>query len=236
MCGRYVSPDQAAIEREWHIGRANSNPIPRRFNVAPTNLVPILRLDRESAEIELTAARWGLIPHWWKDTKLPAHTINARSEDAAIKPMWRTALRNWRCLIPAEGWYEWKQDQVVDRATGEVKPSKQPYFIHRKDRHPFCFAGLTSRWTPEAGGNPVLSCSILTKAAAPSVADVHDRMPVVLPIQAHAAWLDPEITDSARVATIVRECAMADFESYAVSTRVNSPRNNDEKLLESVAD
>ena len=82
----------------------------------------------------------------------------------------------------------------------------------------------------------MLSCSILTKDAAPSVADVHDRMPVVLPTQAHAAWLDPEITDSARVATIVRECAMADFESYLVSTRVNSPRNNDEKLLEPVAD
>jgi putative SOS response-associated peptidase YedK len=235
MCGRYVSPDQAAIEREWQIGRANGNPFPRVFNVAPTNLVPIMRLDRESHEIELTAARWGLIPHWWKDTKLPAHTINARSEDAATKPMWRTALRNWRCLIPAEGWYEWKQDQVVDRATGEVKPSKQPYFIHRKDQHPFCFAGLTSLWTPEAGGDPVLSCSILTKDAARSVADVHDRMPVVLPTQAHATWLDPELTDSARVGTIMRECAMADFESYPVSARVNSTRNNDEKLLEPVA-
>jgi putative SOS response-associated peptidase YedK len=85
MSGRYVSPDQAAIEREWHIGRANSNPLPRRYNVAPTNLVSILRVDRESDELELTAARWGLIPHWWKDAKLPAHTINARSEDADRK-------------------------------------------------------------------------------------------------------------------------------------------------------
>ena len=101
MCGRYVSPDQAAMEREWHVGRANSNPFPRRFNVAPTTLVPILRLDRGSDELELTAARWGLIPHWWKDAKIPVHTIDARSEDAATKPMWRAALRNWRCLIPA---------------------------------------------------------------------------------------------------------------------------------------
>jgi putative SOS response-associated peptidase YedK len=113
MCGRYVSPEQAAIEHEWPIGRANSNPFPRVFNVAPTTLVPILRLDRESDELELTAARWGLIPHWWKDNKLPAHTINARSEDAPTKPMWRTALRNWRCLIPAEGWYEWVRHEVA---------------------------------------------------------------------------------------------------------------------------
>ena len=85
MCGRYVSPDQAAIEREWHIGRATSNPIPRRFNVAPTNLVPILRLDRKSAEIELTAARWGLIPHWWKDVKLPVHTCRVNPEVADLE-------------------------------------------------------------------------------------------------------------------------------------------------------
>src|ERR1043166_7978141 len=184
MCGRYVSPDQAAIEREWHIGRGSGNPFPRRFNVAPTTQVPILRINRESGEFELTLARWGRIPHWWKESKLPAFSINARSEEVATKPMWRDSLRSARCLVPAAGWYEWQVTERADSAAGELRVIKQPHFIHRRAGRPVGFAGLMSVCALPGQDTPVVSCAILTKAASESIAGVHDRMPVVLPPEA----------------------------------------------------
>jgi len=234
MCGRYVSPEEAAIERVWNLTRGGGDPFTRNFNVAPTTRVPLLRRDPESGHLELTAARWGLIPVWWKEAKLPVHTINARSEEAATKAMWRNPLRQARCLMPAEGWYEWQKIERVDPETGEVKAKKQPHLIYRKGAQPFCFAGLMSSWTPPGQTDPLLSCSILTRAASPSVAAVHDRMPVVLPEAAHDAWFDPEITDAAKVMTIIRECAVHDFDHHAVSTRVNSPKNKDATLTEPI--
>lgn len=220
------------MERAWHIGRHNNNPFTRNFNIAPSTQVPLLRLDPESGDLELTVARWGLIPGWWKEAKLPMHTINARSEEAATKAMWRHPLRSARCLMPAEGWYEWQKIKHVDPETGEVKEIKQPHFIYRKGNQPFCFAALMSTWTPPGETAPLLNCSILTRAASPSVAAVHDRMLVVLPDAAHDAWLDPSLTDAAKVMTIIRECAVDDFDHHAVSTRVNSPKNKDAELIE----
>ena len=139
------------MERAWNLTRGGGNPFTRNFNVAPTTQVPLLRRDPGSGDLELTAARWGLIPVWWKEAKLPMHTINARSEEAATKPMWRQPLRSARCLMPAEGWYEWQKVERVDPATGEVKEVKQPHFIHRKDGKPFCFAGLWEQWRKPEG-------------------------------------------------------------------------------------
>ena len=234
MCGRYVSPDEGAMQRAWQVGRQSSNPFTRNFNVAPTTQVPLLRRDPDSGELELTTARWGLIPVWWKEAKLPAHTINARSEEAATKAMCRHPLRQARCLMPAEGWYEWQKVERGDPETGEVKESKQPHFIYRKGNKPFCFAALMSFWTPPGKTDPLLSCSILTRAASPMVAAVHDRMPVVLPDGVHAAWVDPGLTDAAKVMTIIRECAVDAFDHHAVSARVNSPKNKDATLLEQI--
>lgn len=215
MCGRYVSPEQASIERAWKIDRTHSNPFPRRFNVQPTTAVPILVL--EDGERTLAAARWGLIPHWWKQDRAPTFTINARLEEITGKPMWRDPIRRSRCLLPAEGWYEWQA----------VAGGKQPHYITRRDRRPFCFAGLYSMW------RDTLSCAILTTQALGPVAEVHDRMPVVLPENAHAAWLDPEQRD-ASVATAMAQqpVASADFEHFTVSRRVNSARNEGADLIE----
>ena len=133
MCGRYVSPDEAAIERFWKLSQAQiRDPLNQRFNVSPTALVPILRLD-DAGSLELVAARWGLIPFWWKAAKPPRLTFNARSEEAAVKPMWRHPAAKARCLMPARGWYEWKEVERIDPSIGEVKKAKQPYFIHRQD-------------------------------------------------------------------------------------------------------
>ncbi len=148
MCGRYVSPEQAAIERAWHIGRTNSNPFRRRYNVLPTTQVPIIRRAADTDEFELTHARWGLIPHWWSKPKPPTSTINARSEEAAGKPMWRHPYRHARCLIPAVGWYEWKLMKSIDAATGEIRTYKQPFYLRAEREVPVCFVGLMSTWDP----------------------------------------------------------------------------------------
>lgn len=215
MCGRYVSPDQASIERAWQIRRSSGLDFPRRFNVQPSTDVPLLLHD--SGELVLVAARWGLIPHWWKQEKPPTFTINARLEEAAGKPMWRDAMRRSRCLLPAEGWYEWQA----------LAGGKQPYYLHRTDGRPFCFAGLVSTWQDR------LSCAILTKVAEGPIAEVHDRMPVVLPEKAHAGWLDPALKDAS---TYAREHAQSrEFTHYAVSMRVNNARHEGADLIEPLA-
>ena len=123
-------------------------------------------LQMEDGNLTLHAARWGLVPSWWKKPKPPALTFNARSEEASTKPMWRHAYRNSRCLMPAGGWYEWQQVERVDQETGEIVKVKQPHYIHRTDEPIFAFAGLMSRWT-KLDGESALSCAVLTKAAAP---------------------------------------------------------------------
>jgi len=234
MCGRYVHPDDAAIEREWHVGRDAGDPFARQFNVAPTATVPLLRREPGSEVLVLTGARWGLIPFWWQQAAPPKFTINARAEEAADKPMWRHAWRHARCLIPAEGWYEWRARERVNRETGEVKAYKQPYYIHRADNRPFCFAGLmATRRAPESDAE-TLSCAILTRPAAGPAAEIHDRMPVVLPARVFAEWCDPSVDDAARVRTLVAECAETGFAFHPVSTKVNSARSAGPELIEPV--
>lgn len=232
MCGRYVSPDQAAIERAWHIGRHNSNPFKGRFNVLPTTNVPILRRAHDAPEVtELTEARWGMIPHWWSKPKMPTSTINSRSEEAAIKPMWRDAYRNARCLIPAVGWYEWREQERADPATGEVKKYKQPYYLRVAEWDgPVCFAGLMSWWKPE-GGEGRLTCAIMTRAPSPSAAQVHDRMPVILRDEAHAEWLDEEVKDAARVAEIIATKTLDKVVHHPVGTRLNAAKTDNADLI-----
>lgn len=215
MCGRYVSPERAAIERAWKIGRSSGDPFARRYNVQPTTEVPVLRLVEGTWVLE--AARWGLIPHWWKRDAPPTHTINARLEEAAGKPMWRDPLRRSRCLLPAEGWYEWQA----------LAEGRQPHHIRRADGRPFCFAGLLAIWQDRP------SCALLTRAAEGPVAEVHDRMPVVLADEALEGWLDPGLKDATQFA---REHALArEFVHYAVSKRVNNARNEGPELIEPLA-
>jgi putative SOS response-associated peptidase YedK len=215
MCGRYVSPEQASIERAWKIDRTSSNPFPRRFNVQPTTAVPVLLLEDRART--LRSARWGLIPQWWKQDKPPSFSINARLEEISGKPMWRDPIRRSRCLLPAEGWYEWR-----------VTPDgKQPHYLTRRDRRPFCFAGLVATW------RDTLSCAILTTQALGPVAEVHERMPVVLPEADHGAWLEPAMHDAAVATAMALEpMAPEEFEHYPVSRRVNNARNEGPDLIE----
>lgn len=230
MCGRYVSPEEAAIERFWKLNQTRiRNPLVQRFNVSPASIVPMLHLV-EAGGLELAGARWGLIPFWWKDAKPPRLTFNARSEEAAAKPMWRHPAAKARCLLPAVGWYEWKEVEQVDPGTGEVKKAKQPYFIHRQDGQLIAFAGLMSRRTVDDSSE--FTCSILTRDARGPAAAVHNRMPIVLPKEAEAAWLDPALTDAVQAMELARENATTDFVYHPVNPQVNNSRSEGKNLVE----
>lgn len=226
MCGRYVSPDTASIVRAWQVGRTTGNALRRRFNVVPASGIPILRGDPRTGELVLLEARWGFIPPWWTQAKPPNQCFNVRSEEASSKPVWRLAYRESRCLVPAEGWYEWTGAERIDAKTGEIRSRRQPHFIFRRDRKLFCFAGLMSLWK-KAGQLPRITCAILTRAATPSVMDIHDRMPVVVADADIGKWLDHGVDPAP-----VIERAESDFGHYPVSTRLNVAASDDEALVE----
>jgi putative SOS response-associated peptidase YedK len=231
MCGRYVSPAEAEIERAWHVGRGSGHALARRYNTSPTTDIPILF--GTPGAVQIATARWGLIPPWWKNDAPPAFSFNARLEEAAAKPMWRHPLRHSRCLIPAEGWFEWQALEREDPTTGKAKTYKQPHFLRRGDGAQFCFAGLLASWTTPEQDAPVLSCAILTRGATGPVAEVHDRMPVVLDEAAYAEWMDPARTDANKVEDTIRRHALsAEFVHYTVSTAVNNSRSEGPQLVE----
>jgi putative SOS response-associated peptidase YedK len=218
MCGRYVSRDQAAIEREYDIRIID--PFEKIYNAAPTMTLPVLRAN--AAGWNCTLMRWGLVPSWWSKSGLPSSTINARVEEAAGKPMWRQAVRHHRCLVPASGWYEWQKSAEGGR--------KQPFYIHALDNSGLCFAGLWSTYLHE--GAEVDSFAILTRAASQELAHIHNRMPVVLPPAAFAEWLDPAVAGSQGVLDQTVAQALSHFASYPVSAYVSSPRNQGERCIE----
>lgn len=221
MCGRFVSREQAAIEREYNIRVLN--PFERVYNAAPSMQLPVIRR-AVGGEREAVSMRWGLIPGWWSQPRPPTSTINARSEEAASKPMWRSAVRHTRCLVPALGWYEWK-----------VTPDgKVPYFIHAPAMAGFCFGGLWSEWR-NPSGDMQPSFAILTRAASRQMVAVHDRMPVVLPEADFGDWLSDWPADHARRLAERVDNSLNEFEFYTVSRYVNAPRNQGERCIEPAA-
>ena len=230
MCGRYVMPDDDAIGEYWAISSRIWLPtIMPRFNVAPTAQVPIIVRNKDGA-LEPKRARWGLIPSWWQKESPPALTFNARSEEAAQKPMWRESLRSARCLMPARGWYEWNANEPVRSESG--RQGKQPYFLFCPGAKVIAFAGMWSVWE-RPGSEPVVSCALLSKKAAAGIASIHPRMPVVLKPEQQAAWLDPATPADGVQALIAN--AREDLEDYPVSTRVNNTRNDFPELMDEVS-
>lgn len=230
MCGRYVSPDEAAMERFWHIGRHNSGRwIDRVYNVSPTSIVPMV-VRNEAGEQEAIAARWGMIPFWWKAPALPLKTFGARSEEAAVKPMWRDAIRHRRCLMPALGWYEWNENEPTWNRAG--RPVNQPYYHHAADDQMLAIAGIWSTWSPP-DGEPITSCALLTRDAEGPVAEIHNRMPVILSPEQWKAWLSPDASLELVHDTIA--LARSDFEAYRVSTDVGSSKVQGAQLIERIS-
>ncbi len=178
---------------------------------------------------QLRTARWGLVPSWAKDPAVGARMINARWEQAASKPAFRAAFARRRCLVPADGYYEWYAPAQPEGARG--KPRKQPYFIHRADGADLAMAGLFEFWRPDPGAEWLVTVSVLTTAAVGPLAAIHDRMPVIVAREAHAAWLDPGAALEDGFDGFVDVGALA---LYPVSTEVNSVRNNGPHLLDPI--
>jgi putative SOS response-associated peptidase YedK len=232
MCGRYVSPTQAEMERYWaYSGRGNQLGYVQHGNIAPTTQIPIIYPGDDG--LEMCLGRWGLVPFWWKKPRMPPFTFNARIEEAASKPMWRQGVKTSRCLIPAIGWYEWKEMEITDPITGEIKMGKQPFFIHLNEkRQVFPFAGVMSWWKIAETDAMMLTAAVITRAAEGVAAEVHARMPVVLPKEAETAWLDRAQTDGKKALEQAQEASITRLQYHAVTTRVNSVKNTGMDLIE----
>lgn len=215
MCGRYGFADPARLGL-LPLG-VTLPPLAPRFNVAPSQPVPLVR--QQGAVRDALLARWGLVPFWADDPAIGHRLVNARSETAAVKPAFRAAFRHRRALMPADLFYEW---QVVPGQKG-----KQPWCIRLPDGAPFAMAALWEQWTPKGApeAEPLVTCALLTTDPNATMAPIHDRMPVILPPDAWDAWLDPATPGNAAQA-LLRPYAGA-MEAHPVSTLVNNPRHED---------
>lgn len=240
MCGRYASTkDPAALAAEFAATDATGRTgHAADYNVAPTKDVPavVQRHPRDSAgepdqwrtERSLRLMRWGLVPKWAKDPKVGNRMINAKAETVTGKPAFRSAVRSRRCLLPADGWYEWRRD-----ADG-----KQPFFMTCPDGSSLALAGIWETWRdPAAAADaaPLVTCSVLTTNAIGPLTEVHERMPLVLSTESWASWLDPDRADVEELLVPSRDVVDA-LELRPVSTAVNNVRNNGSELLAPLAD
>lgn len=219
MCGRYslTTPLEAMRQIFGFVGGYN---LPARYNIAPTQDVPVIVQASGQAAPDLVTMRWGLVPSWAKDVSVGAKMINARTETAAEKPSFRAAFRRRHCIIPADGFYEWKT----------IAGGKQPFRISLADDTPFGFAGLWENWM-DPGGDEVLTCTILTTDASDRLRPIHHRMPVILQPDNYGYWLDSETPFSGDLKQPFDSDALR---YYPVSKDVNKPANDGPACIEPV--
>ena len=227
MCGRFVTPDEAEIERFWHIGRHNwkspfSSIRHARFNVPPQqgaaeNHILAIRADPDGY-LELTDFQWWLLPSWSKEPTTSYSTFNARVENVATSASFKTPFRRHRCLIPARGWYEW-----------QATPSgKQPWYFHNPDGSLLAFAGIWDRW--ERGDQVIESCAIVVGESPPSMSHLHNRAPFLIPPERQKAWLDPNLTDAELVRKLLLPPPEGSLIWHKVSKAVGNVRNQEPEL------
>jgi putative SOS response-associated peptidase YedK len=215
MCGRYrLSRRKQMIE--GYFETENEVDWEPRYNIAPSQPVGIIRQDPSKPERHFSLARWGLIPSWATDASIGFKTINARAETVADKPAFRDAFVSRRCLLPADGFFEW-------RRSGK---EKQPFHFGMQDDSLFAFAGLWERWN-DPTGSVIESCSILTTTPNSLLADVHDRMPVILRPENYDLWLDPGFKNVQALAEVLAPFDASRMKSFPVSTRINTVANDD---------
>jgi putative SOS response-associated peptidase YedK len=227
MCGRFARYSLTReLERYFNAHPATFELQPD-YNVAPTREIPVI-ITREDGR-HIKKRYWGLVPFWAKDISIGSRMINARVETIASKPAFRAALKQRRCLIPANGFYEWQ---------GKAG-NKQPYYFHLPSGEPFAFAGLYETWEDKdapPGAGPFKSCTIITTEASDSVKDIHNRMPLILKPEAYEEWLDPENKDPAKIEQILKRGSIKELGRYPVSKLVNQVGTNKKECMEPLKD
>jgi putative SOS response-associated peptidase YedK len=226
MCGRFIISKFPHDVARWF---DTTGPLPNsrlRYNVAPTDQVAVVRFNSETKQRTLDTLRWGLVPYWAKGVKIGYTMINAKSETVVEKPAFREAFKSRRCLIPADGFYEWAK---LDAKT------KQPYAIVLRDRSLFGFAGLWERWTDKASGEVVRSFTIITTTPNEVCAPIHDRMPVIVDPANYGKWLGEEPADPMRLLMMLKPFPAEQMECYPVGAAVGNVKNDEPGLLVPVA-
>jgi len=218
VCGRYRLSRRKQLVEEYFDSVSDEQDWNPRYNIAPTQPIPVIRQHPKEPVRELSLMRWGLIPSWAKDASGAARMINARSETASTKPAFRDAMKSRRCLIPADGFYEWMR----------MEKTKQPYCFEVNDGELFAFAGLWDRWK-DPNGQWVKSCSILTTTPNAVTSVVHDRMPVILSSDDYDLWLDPGMTNVAAASDLLKPFDARRMRCFPVSGRINHVANDDEE-------
>jgi putative SOS response-associated peptidase YedK len=218
MCGRYRLSRRKELVEEYFDALPGDEDWTPRYNIAPTQPVPVIRQNPKEPRRELSLVRWGLIPSWSKDMSGAGMMINARSETAATKRAFRDPLTSRRCLIPADGFYEWQR-------SGKAK---QPYCFEVNEGELFAFAGIWDRWK-DPNGRWVKSCSILTTTPNAVSSAIHDRMPVILDQADYDLWLDPGMRDANEASEMLKPYDARLMRCYAVSARINNVANDDEE-------
>ena len=218
MCNRYRLTHSKQYLSERFEAEASDEELEDRprYNIAPTQQVVIVRKEHGEKMRQLTTMRWGLIPSWAKDASIGARTLNARSETVTTTPAFRESIRRKRCLIPADGFYEWQK-------MGSVK---QPYCFEVGEGDVFALAGLWDEWT-SPDGEIIESCTILTTEPNTLVSDLHNRMPVIVPPEKYEVWLDPDVTDFAEIRDILQSYEPTLMRRYPVSTKLNNSKHDD---------
>jgi putative SOS response-associated peptidase YedK len=228
MCGRYATArGRQEIIDAFDVERDTTEALEPDYNVAPTKPVPII-LARDVRELHV--ARWGLVPSWAKDPAIGSRMINARVETAHEKPAFRRAFARRRCVLPADGYYEW-----YAREEG----GKQPFFIRPSDGGMLAMAGLYEIWRPDPDAPAeewLLTCTVITTEATDDVGHIHERMPMLVERERFDAWLDPALTDARDVRSLLVPAAAGSLEAYPVSPAVNKVRNNGPELVKPLAD
>jgi putative SOS response-associated peptidase YedK len=225
MCGRYtLITDVSKLAEEFEADLDAGLELKPRYNIAPSQMIPVVT--GEDGHRRLTVMHWGLVPFWAKEKSIGYKMINARSETVAEKPSFKQAFLKRRCLILADGFYEWKKEGTV----------KTPMWIHLKSGEPFAFAGLWETWQPpEKKGELLHSTTIITTEANEFMKPIHDRMPVILPKQVASTWLDEKIKDPAALEKLLIPLPSEKLTAHPVSKLVNSPANDRPECVESVS-
>jgi putative SOS response-associated peptidase YedK len=232
MCGRYVTPNQAAIERHYHLGRGQNNPYPEnsnfaaRYNVTPQQgnpaaYVPVIRHSADGAT-ELVTLQWWLLPYWSKEPRIKFSTFNARTDKVSSAASYKVPFRKRRCIIPALGWFEWQD--TLSEPKGKVK-----WWLHRPDRGIVSLAGLWDRW--HRGDEVIESCTIIVGEANAAMSQVHDRMPVIIKPEDESFWLDTKIDAVTALESLLTPPPDDAITAHQVRSD-KRPRDDDETLID----